>query len=233
MTDLLKRLLEGRFRISSQLYLGIGSAVMLTMVASLVGWFSFNRVGDAQGRVNEGSVPGMAAAFGVAQQSSALVAAAPRVASAASPEAFALVTAEIAKERRTFEAQLAALTQQGGEEERFRRIRAHANTLISNIAAIEQSVAERFVLIERSEALRAELAEVRDVLVGALVPVIDDQLFYAMTGYRNLGEAPAPREKHFSEAEFEPLSPFVRVANPMSPSPSNFSQARSTCRTRP
>ena len=203
MTDFLKRLLESRFRISAQLYLSIGAAVMLTMVASLVGWFSFDRVGDAQSRVNEGSVPGMAAAFGVAQQSGALVAAAPRVASAASPEAFAMVTAEIAKERDTFEAQLAALTQQGGEEERFGRIRAHANTLISNIAAIEQSVAERFVLIERSEALRSELAEVRDVLVGALMPVIDDQLFYAMTGYRNLGEVPAPRAKHFSEAEFD------------------------------
>lgn len=203
MTDFLKRLLESRFRISSQLYMSIGGAVMLTMGASLVGWFSFDRVGDAQSRVNEGSVPGMAAAFGVAQQSGALVAAAPRVASAASPEAFALVTAEIAKERDTFEAQLAALTQQSGDEERFSRIRAHANTLISNIAAIEQSVAERFVLIERSEALRAELAEVRDVLVGALVPVIDDQLFYAMTGYRNLGEVPAPREQHFSEAEVD------------------------------
>ena len=203
MTYFLKRLLESRFRISSQLYMGIGGAVMLTMGASLVGWFSFDRVGDAQSRVNEGSVPGMAAAFGVAQQSGALVAAAPRVASAASPEAFALVTAEIAKERDTFEAQLAALTQQSGDEERFSRIRAHANTLISNIAAIEQSVAERFVLIERSEALRAELAEVRDVLVGALVPVIDDQLFYAMTGYRNLGEVPAPREQHFSEAEVD------------------------------
>ena len=203
MTHFLKRLLESRFRISSQLYMGIGGAVMLTMGASLVGWFSFDRVGDAQSRVNEGSVPGMAAAFGVAQQSGALVAAAPRVASAASPEAFALVTAEIAKERDTFEAQLAALTQQSGDEERFSRIRAHANTLISNIAAIEQSVAERFVLIERSEALRAELAEVRDVLVGALVPVIDDQLFYAMTGYRNLGEVPAPREQHFSEAEVD------------------------------
>lgn len=203
MTDFLKRLLESRFRISSQLYLSIGTAVMLTMGASLVAWFSFDQVGDAQSRVNEGSVPGMAAAFGVAQQSGALVAAAPRVASAASPEAFAMVTAEIAKERDTFEAQLAALTQQGGEEERFGRIRAHANTLISNIAAIEQSVAERFVLIERSEDLRLELADVRDVLVGALMPVIDDQLFYAMTGYRNLGETPAPREKHFSEAEFD------------------------------
>ncbi len=203
MTGMLKRLFEGRFRISSQLYLGIGGAVILTMGASLVGWFSFNRVGDAQSRVNEGSVPGMAAAFGVAQQSGALVAAAPRLVAAATPKAFAQVTAEIAKERSTFEAQLAALTQQGEEEERFRRILAQGGTLISNIEAIESSVARRFALQARSEALRSELAELRNELVGVLVPLIDDQLFYAMTGYRNLGEAPAPRSQHFSENEFE------------------------------
>ncbi len=203
MTGMLKRLLEGRFRISSQLYLGIGGAVVLTMGTSLVGWFSFNRVGDAQSRVNEGSVPGMAAAFGVAQQSGALVAAAPRLVAAATLEAFAQVTAEVAEERSTFEAQLAALTQQGEEEERFSRIRAHGGTLISNIEAIESSVARRFDLQARSEALRAELAKVRNELVGVLVPLIDDQLFYAMTGYRNLGEAPAPRSQHFSEKEFE------------------------------
>ena len=203
MIDILKHLLEGRYRISTQLYLGIGGAVVLTMGASLVGWFSFNSVGDAQSRVNEGSVPGMAAAFGVAQQSGALVAAAPRLIAAATPEAFAQVTAEVAEERNTFEAQLAALTQQGEEEERFSRIRAQGGTLISNIEAIESSVAERFDLQARSEALRAELAELRNELVGVLVPLIDDQLFYAMTGYRNLGEAPAPRSQHFSENEFE------------------------------
>ncbi len=203
VTDLFQRLLKGRFRISSQLYLGIGGAVVLTMGASLIGWFSFNRVGDAQSRVNEGSVPGMAAAFGVAQQSGALVAAAPRLASAPTPEAFAQVIAEIAEERRAFEAQLAALTQRGGEEEHFRLIRAQANALIANIEAIEKSVAERFSLTERSEALRAELADVRSELIGILVPAIDDQLFYAMTGYRTLDEVPAPREQHFSEAEFD------------------------------
>ena len=203
MIDMFKRLLEARHRISVQLYLGIGGAVVLTMGASLVGWLSFNLVGAAQSRVNEGSVPGMAAAFGVAQQSGALVAAAPRLVASATPEAFAQVTAEVAKERSTFEAQLAALTQQGGEEERFSSIRAQGNTLISNIEAIEGSVAERFVLVEQSEALRAELAKVRNELVGVLVPLIDDQLFYAMTGYRNLGEAPAPRSQHFSEKEFE------------------------------
>ena len=203
MTGLLKRLFESRFRISAQLYLGIGGAVVLTMGASLVGWFSFNQVGDAQRHVNEDSVPEMAAAFGVAQQSGTLTAAAPRLVAASTPEDFARVAAEIAAERDAFKAQLAALTQQRGEEERFVRIRAQGNALIENIAAIDSSVAERFALSARSESLRAELAELRSKMGGILVPAIDDQLFYAMTGYRTLGEAPAPREQHFSAAEFD------------------------------
>ena len=203
MIDILKPLLEGRYRISTQLYLGIGGAVVLTMGASLVGWLSFNSVGDAQSRVNEGSVPGMAAAFGVAQQSGALVAAAPRLVAAATLDVFDQVTAEIGKEQSAFEAQLVALTQQGEEEKRFSRIRAQGGTLISNIEAIESSVAERFDLQARSEALRAELVKVRNELVDVMGPLIDDQLFYAMTGYRNLGEAPAPLTQHLSRKELD------------------------------
>ncbi len=203
MSGLLKHLLEGRFRIAAQLYLGIGGAVVLTMSASLIGWFSFNRVGDAQRRVNDGSVPEMAAAFGVAQQSSALVAAAPRLTTAATSEEFTRVATEISEKRSAFEAQLAALVRQGGETEHFKRIRSQANLLISNIEAIEDSVAERFMLTKSSEALRLELAEMRNQLIGILVPAIDDQFFYAMTGYRNLGESSASREQHFSEEEFD------------------------------
>ena len=77
MIELSKRLLRSCFRISTQLNLGIGAAVAFTIVASLVGWISFERVGDIQRRVNEGSVPEIVAAFTVARQSGALVAAAP------------------------------------------------------------------------------------------------------------------------------------------------------------
>ena len=203
MSGLLKRLFESRFRISAQLYLGIGGAVVLTMGASLVGWFSFNQVGEAQRHVNEDSVPEMAAAFGVAQQSGTLTAAAPRLAAASTPEDFARVAAEIAVEQDAFKARLAALTQQRGDEERFVRIRAHGEALIENIAAINRSVAERFALSARSEALRVELAELRSEMGDILVPAIDDQLFYAMTGYRSLGEAPDSREQHFTVAEFD------------------------------
>ncbi len=206
MIRTLKRLLESRFRIATQLYLGIGGAVALTMGASLVGWSSFNRVGDVQSRVNEGSVPEMAAAFGVAQQSGTLVAAAPRLTAAATEEDFARVTAEIAEERKAFETQLAALMRRDvkkEDEERYSRIRDYAGALTSNIEAIEREVAELFEVSARSEALRVELAELGGKLSSTLVPAIDDQLFYAMTGYRTLGQPPMPRERHFSDDEFD------------------------------
>ena len=61
MISLLKRLLAARHRIAFHLYMGIGTAVALTMVASLVAWFSFDQVGDAQRQVNERAVPEIAA----------------------------------------------------------------------------------------------------------------------------------------------------------------------------
>ena len=202
MTAWARRLLESRFRLSTQLYLGIGAAVALTVIASLVGWFSFDRVGDVQSRVNEGSVPEMAAAFGAAQQSGALVAAAPRLTAAATPEDFARIAAGIAEDRRAFEAQLAVLTQRSADAARVERIRAQGDALIANVRAIEDSVAERFSLAERSEALRAEIAVLQHELANALIPAIDDQLFYVMTGYRKLGAEPAPRALHLSEEAF-------------------------------
>ena len=144
----------------------------------------------------------MAAAFSVAQQSGALVAAAPRLTAAATPEDFARIAASIAEDRRAFEAQLAVLTRRGADAARFERIRAQGGALIANVRAIEDSVAERFSLAERSEALRAEIAVLQHELADALIPAIDDQLFYAMTGYRKLGEEPAPRALHLSEEAF-------------------------------
>ena len=201
MISLLKRLLAARHRIAFHLYMGIGTAVALTMVASLVAWFSFDQVGDAQRQVNERAVPEIAIAFAVAQQSGTLAAAAPRLVAADTPRAFVEVAAKVAAERDDFKKQLAALTQQGAAEERFARIRARGDTLIANINAIEASVSKRFDLNARSRVLYNNLEALQNELIGILIPAIDDQLFYAMTGYRTLGEPPAPRAQHLSEAE--------------------------------
>ena len=195
--NLLKRIAASRFRISTQLYAGIGAATAFTLAASLVGWFSFNQVGDSQGRVNE-RVPEMSAAFGIAQRAGVLVAAAPRLVAAETPQAFETTTASVEAERQAFEGQLAELM---SEDERHSRIRERGAALTANIDAIEASVSERFALAARSAAVRSELGTLQDQLDDILVPAIDDQLFYAITGYWLLGTAPAPRSEHLSESE--------------------------------
>ena len=202
MIDRLKRLLEIRFRISTQLYFGFGVAVALTIGASLVGWFSFNQVGDAQSRVNEGSVPELAAAFGVAQYSGELVNAAPRLSAAETRPSFARVVSSIDESRAAFEEQLTGL--EGSEaDERFDRIGEDAETLFSNIEAIKQDRLTLFKLADKKAALRTEIEKLTVQLNDYLGPAIDDQLFYTVTGYRELGEPPAPRSEHFSEEEVE------------------------------
>ena len=202
MSGLLRRLAAGRRRIATQLYLAIGGAVALTMGASLVGWIAFNRVGEAQDRVNLGSVPEMATAFAVAQQGNALAAATPKLTTAATAAAFAQVAAEVAAERDAFAAQLETLISRGGDAGDLRRIRDHGTALTGNLGALVASVETGFVLAASSAALRAEVAAAQHEVSGILVSGIDDQLFYAMTGYHTLGQPPAPRTEQFSEREF-------------------------------
>ena len=202
MRERFHRILRLRSRISTQIYLGIGGAVALTVAASLVGWFSFNQVGEAQSLVNEGSVPELTASFGVAQYSNNLVAAAPRLVSAATEEEFQVVAASTDADQESFELQLQLLQQQGTETERFQRIRSHADTLIFNIEAIKEEMSRYFWLAESRDLIRLELVNLRSELENKLIPAIDDQLFYTITGHRTLGQAPADREEHFTEVEF-------------------------------
>ena len=194
---------KGPSRISGQLYLGIGTAVAITMFASMVAWFAFNEVGEAQREVNEVAVPEIAAAFGVAQRSGTLAAVAPRLAAAETPEALEAVTASIADERESFAEQLEAIAAYSMENERFQRISESGNTLMSNIGMIEESVARRFILEEQSQLLRRELERLQSELTGILVPALDDQLFYTTTGYRNIDEPAAPRSEYLSELELQ------------------------------
>ena len=202
MGERLKRLLDSRFRISTQLYLAVGGAVVLTLAAALVGWFSFDRVGTVQGRVNEGSVPELAASFGVAQYSGVLVAAAPNLAAATTPEEFEQVAASIDEAYASFEEELATLEgKEDTDQERVARIRSYADTLIANIEALRTETAGVFELRARLEELQEELTQIRFELDDLLAPAIDDQLFYVLTGFRVLDESAAARSEHFAEEE--------------------------------
>ena len=194
-----RALLELRNRLSTQLYAAIGSMVLLTIAAGLVGWFSFNQVGEAQDEVNDRSVPELVAAFEVAQEGGVLVVAAPRLTTSESPEELAEVFAEITQAYETLEDALEVLKEQGGNAEAFGRIETETNSLIANIREIEAEKTEVFQLQDRSQTLLERLQGLLDELDKTLVSTVDDQWFYFITGYLEFGEPKASMEEHFSE----------------------------------
>ena len=216
MSERLKRILDLRYRISTQLYIALGGAVVLTIAASLVGWFSFNSVGSAQGRVNDESVPSMAAAFGVARYGGILAAAAPSLTASETRDEFAQVSAGIADAHDGFEEELGRL-QSGRDDERFDTIRSEGDLLVKNIRSVESSMLEGFELAERTHAVSLELSGdrnqpgLRAKLESTINPAIDDQFFYTITGFQTPETSieaaavdsllPEPRDTHFSEAE--------------------------------
>ena len=209
MLERQRRLLESRHRLATQFYLGIGAAVALTIAASLVGLWAFTRVDETQNRVNEGSIPELVAAFGVAEYSSTLVAAAPRLAAAATVDEANEVAQSIESSRQDLEVLFVVLNRSSGDLEQTQRLRRSADRLLSNIDTIRRERLGLFELAERRQALRTELDDLRSGLQGVLVPALDDQLFFTMTGFRSMDAEPASRDVYFSEPE---LNRFRRLA---------------------
>ena len=187
-------------RISTRMYAGIAAAMLLTLAASVVGWISFTRVGEAENEVTEGALPELGAAFGVAESSNRLVAGGPRLASS-EPQDFPDVVAEIAAARTEFETQLDLLWARGTGSMWLGEMRGFAAHLNSNIAAIEADMPEYFALGQEADQLRTESdAAVRD-LVRLIVPALDDQLFYLVVGRRDLESSPTDEGVHRSDSE--------------------------------
>ena len=199
--DFLKRLIALRFRISTQLFAAFGVAVALTVAASLIGWFSFQRVDEAQAKVNEGSLPEIEAAFGVAEHSSSLVAAAPRLTTASGDEEVAEVWAEIVAATDLIEGRLEDLDEANPES--AQRIREYSDGLQKHIQTIRDNMSQAFDLNQQTDVLLNDMGALRTELEQTLTPSADDQLFYIYTGRNDLDGFVAPQPIHFSESEFD------------------------------
>ena len=176
-------------RISTQLYAGIFGAVILTIVASVVSWISFTNVDRSQNRVSEESVPELAGAFGLAEFSNALVAAAPRL-TTAPPNQFPTISAEVATAQQDFNENFQPLADDSPEDANVQGIAEAADALETNITTITADMPHYYSLTRRIEQLQTEIPALHDVTNSIILPAIDDQLFFQVTGYRNFADEP-------------------------------------------
>lgn len=171
-------------RISTQLYAGIFGAVVLTIVASVVSWISFNNVDQSQKRVSEESVPELAGAFSLAEFSNALVAAAPRL-TTAPPTQFSEISAEVTVAQQEFQARFDSLLRQNPDDIHVQGIAESADALERNITTITADMPHFYGLSRRIEVLQVQIPLLHDEVEGIIIPAIDDQLFFQVTGYRD------------------------------------------------
>lgn len=202
MMSAVKKLLAARHRLATQLYAALSFTGLVTITAILVAWQSFDRIDETQRRVNEESFPEMVSAFGIAQTSGSLVAAAPRLTSAPTREDLEIVIAEVSDVRREFEKQLGDLMQFDLGEGSI-RVDQYSSELIENIDAIEASMRELLGVRVRSVEFRTQLAEMEKQVRMDLLPEVDAQFFYSVTGYTELDAEPDPKDVHLSVPEID------------------------------
>jgi len=192
-----------RFGIASQIWVGLGGGVSLTLVASLLALGLMTIVNASQREVTGTYMPGMIAAFDVARSSSELVRASPRLIAADTPEDLALVEGDVMREEEFLLTRLGEMTGAGIEGELQDSVVRLASTLVESIDLIRESVSRR--MNYRAQVSDLE-REVQEVTLGAellLVAEIDDQEFFMATGLRELNDQPAPVAARNAPAELD------------------------------
>ncbi len=203
-------------KLSTQLYAAIFVTVLITIIAVIIAWLSFERVGEAQQQVNNVSLPEMISAFGLARTNSALSAAAPRLTTAQNEIDLNNASEEIDTYVVEFERNLENLLTLENNRDFENSLTESARELKQNIDEIESLMKETFVLRGKSEKFNISVNRLEQTIRTDLLPLIDNQFFYVMTGYESLNKGIGDPNTYRSEKEinlFRHLSNLEKEVN--------------------
>ena len=193
----------GRFGIASQIWVGLGGGVCLTLVASFLALGLMTVVNGSQRDVSGIYMPAMIAAFDVARSSSELVRASPRLIAADTPEDLALVEADVVREEEFLLARLGEMAGSGLQGELQDSVVRLASSLVQSIDLIRESVSRRMTYRAQASELERRMQQLTMEAEVLLVTALDDQEFFIATGLRELDDQPAPLSVRNSPAELD------------------------------
>ena len=201
--DKIREATGNRFGIASQIWVGLGGGVTLTLVASVLALGLMTIVNASQRDVTGTYMPGMIAAFDVAQSSSELVRASPRLIAADTPEDLELVDLDVAREEEFLLTRIGQMTGAGLDGALQDSVVRLVSGLVESIDLIRESAARRMTYRAQVSELEREVLESTLATELLLVTEIDDQEFFMETGLRELTDQPAPIPARNTPAEVD------------------------------
>ena len=198
----------GRFGIGSQIVLGLGGGVLLTVVSIVLALILMSIVSARQTQVAEEYMPALVAAVDVARSSAELGRATPGLLAATNPADLDEVREQVTATQQLLTTAVEEVTGAGGAEAgdvgAAREVLPLADSQLAIVEDIYQSVYSRMNHQQRLDVLEAQLAEVGLTVENRVLEgEIDDQLFFMRTGLRELGDTPAPVAQRRTVAELD------------------------------
>ena len=195
----------GRFGIGSQIAVGLGFGVTLTIGAVVLALVLMSIVSSRQSEVTEGHMPALVAAFEVARSSSELVRASPRLLAADDPADLKEVGRDVVREEETLRQWLVEVMRaesRGGVDGGVgSAVVPLADSLVESINQIQESVARRMEYRSRLRELEGQVESLGLELQLLLEELVDDQHFFMHTGLRGLDDLPVPAGRRTSRTE--------------------------------
>lgn len=189
-----------RFGIGSQVLVGLGGGVVLTLVASVLALGLMTVLNSRQGQINERYIPALVAAFEVARSSSELVRATPRLVAADAREELEAVTEDVEREEAVLRAQVQEI-QRADPSGAGSSVVPLAETVVENLTQITQLATQRISYRERVNQLADSIQIVGLEMQLLLAEALDDQEFFIDTGLRELTDNPAPLSARTAQEE--------------------------------
>jgi hypothetical protein len=198
-----------RMGLAAKLYIGIGGAVAITMLASIVAWISFVELGQHQRRITREHIPSITESLRLAQQSTQIAATVPKLLSVESDDERRSLMAGLGEEQRTLEALVEQLSHSIGADRvevaadmaSLAAIRGASGELAQAIGRLDVAVGQQLYLRSQMQARIQDAIDAHRRLVERIAPLLDDATFYLVTGYLSLDDpAPDSWEQRSSES---------------------------------
>jgi methyl-accepting chemotaxis protein len=165
--------------IRARLYLAFGLAAGITVVGSLFAIFASTNITATLSEIASRSMPATVESFRLSEDTSRLIAAAPRLMSVEDESHRAEIAAEIAAQSQSLEARIARLRAlEAGESGEIAVAQA---AMAGRLRALNAAVADRIRISDQRRGLALAIRKTHEKLLEAVTPAIDDANFDLMT----------------------------------------------------
>jgi phosphoglycerate-specific signal transduction histidine kinase len=178
--------------IRARLYTALGFMAAMTVVCSLIALYAFTNIGGTTTEIVSQSMPATVHSLRLAEETSDLVASAPRLMTAEDESRRSGIADQIAQQARNLVARIERLRML--DASKSAEIDAAQIAMVERIAALNQAVTERITISDQRQAMTFSIRKAHEELLEGITPAIDDANFELMTKTRGAGTKEANEE---------------------------------------